>query len=243
MKSINTRLFFRVAGCLLLGFPLGVLMSSGLRLVIGHQADGDASTDSHRHLHGQVEQNETRVLPSPGLDYDLGVWVPIPDWNAFQTAVLHYDTSDTELVYVGEIEDPDAGGAFAVHQMFTGTSFDGGAVHWIWRSKPLLGEDSRTKRHEFVQPLAKKGTGSITCKVWPGFDDPDTETPFMETTFSTNVAGVTHVEAVIPIRGAAGEFLVAPQATYQYEQNTTGVKETLVGFRLGSRVKRSKRFS
>ncbi|MCH8193228.1 MAG: hypothetical protein IIA65_04325 [Planctomycetes bacterium] len=47
-------------------------MSSGLRLVIGHQADGDASTDSHRHLHGQVEQNETRVLPSPGLDYDLG---------------------------------------------------------------------------------------------------------------------------------------------------------------------------
>ncbi|MCH8218552.1 MAG: hypothetical protein IH892_17475 [Planctomycetes bacterium] len=71
MKAINTRLFFRVAGCLLLGFPLGVLMSGGLRLVIGHQADGDASTDSQRHLHGQEERTETRTLPSPGLDYDL----------------------------------------------------------------------------------------------------------------------------------------------------------------------------
>ncbi|MCH7919550.1 MAG: hypothetical protein IIC50_16395 [Planctomycetes bacterium] len=71
MKAINTRLFFRVAGCLLLGFPLGVLMSGGLRLVIGNQADGEASIDSQRHLHGQDERTETRTLPSPGLDYDL----------------------------------------------------------------------------------------------------------------------------------------------------------------------------
>ena len=71
MKAINTRLFFRVAGCLLLGFPAGVLVSAGLRLAIGNPADGDASTDSQRHLHGQDERTETRTLPSPGLDYDL----------------------------------------------------------------------------------------------------------------------------------------------------------------------------
>ena len=41
-------------------------------MVIGDQADGNASTDSQRHLHGQDEQTEASVLPSPGLDYDLG---------------------------------------------------------------------------------------------------------------------------------------------------------------------------
>ena len=40
--------------------------------MIGHQADGNASTDSRRHLRGQDEQTEASVLPSPGLDYDLG---------------------------------------------------------------------------------------------------------------------------------------------------------------------------
>jgi len=103
MKVINTRLLLRVAGCLLLGFPLGVLMSGGLRLVIGNQADGDASTDSQRHLHGQDELAETSVLPSPGLDYDLGRIQEVEDlskainktvyqvfdlqWNALETTI------------------------------------------------------------------------------------------------------------------------------------------------------------
>ena len=101
MKVINTRLFLRVAGCLLLGFPLGVLMSGGLRLVIGDQADVNASIDSHRHLHGQDEQVDAGVLPSPGLDYDLGRLQEVEDlskaidktvyqvfdlqWNALET--------------------------------------------------------------------------------------------------------------------------------------------------------------
>ncbi len=101
MRAINTRFFFRVAGCLLLGFPLGVLMSGGLRLVIGNQADGEASIDARRHLHGQDERTETRTLPSPGLDYDLGRIQEVEDlgkaidktvyqvfdlqWNALQT--------------------------------------------------------------------------------------------------------------------------------------------------------------
>lgn len=72
MKAISSRVLLRVAGCLLLGFPAGILMSAGLRLVIGHQTDGNVSTDSARHVHGQDEQTEASVLPSPGLDYDLG---------------------------------------------------------------------------------------------------------------------------------------------------------------------------
>ena len=112
MKAINTRLLLRVAGCLLLGFPLGALMGGGLRLVIGNQAHGNASTDSQRHLHGQDEQSETSVLSSPGLDYDLGRIQEVEDlskaidktiyqvfdlqWNALETSTDFSEYANVE---------------------------------------------------------------------------------------------------------------------------------------------------
>ena len=177
------------------------------------------------------------------LDLEKGIWIPIPDWPSFAAGALHFDANDNELYYVGEAVAVSAPGIYRVARNFFGDSFDGDPIEWVWRSRPLLGEDRLTKTHEAIQPFAATGTGgNVTVKIWPGYMDPDTEVPLMETSFTTVKAGHTHVEPVIQIESSSGEFLVDPRATYQFSQSSTGPKDTILGFGIAYRDHERKRF-
>ena len=111
-----------------------------------------------------------------------------------------------------------------------------------WRSKPLLGDEGFTKLFEYLEVICKEEAGvTLTIKVWEGFKDPDTETPFLETTMDLEDFTLTDVKKILEIENSSGAMIVDEEITVEFSTNSNVAQFRLVGFRFGYKIKPRKR--
>lgn len=119
---------------------------------------------------------------------------------------------------------------------------DGTNMTRRWRSKPLLGDDGRTKFFDYLDVVAAEAAGvTLTIKVWRGLQDPDTETPFMQYSMSLEDSTVTNVKEIIEIADSNAARLVDEEITVEFSTTSNVDPFRLVGFRIGYFTKQRKR--
>jgi len=182
--------------------------------------------------------------PNFALGYHLETnnWVVFPDYPETAHALTYRDLTNIERYYMtGALPD---GGQFKLYRQYSGFTFDGDPIEWIWRSKPLLTDTGDTFTFEFIEPVCLEGpVNTFQIKAWRGFEDPDVATPHLDTTVNLDAPGEQFVHPIVPLQNAAGDLMVDQEITLQFGENTIQQKATMVGFRLGFRKKRRKRFS
>lgn len=182
--------------------------------------------------------------PDFALGYHLETnnWVVFPDYPPLAAALAYRDEVNLERYYMsGAIAD---GGQFDLYRQFVGYSFGGDPITWIWRSKPLLTDTGDTFTFEYIEPICIEGEGSPTfeVKAWRGFEDPDLVVPWMDSFVTLDRPGQEYVHPIIPLQNDDGDLMVDQEITLQFGETSITQKATMVGFRMGFRKKRRKRF-
>ena len=189
-----------------------------------------------------------------GWDYRRNVWWVYPDFTTLLSGTLHHATNLDEFVFAGQAT---AGTGGLVYQMFTGNNFDGGTYDWQWRTKPLIPsqeitqsragrkyESGQTYHFDWLEPVFESLSAStVTIKAWPGYQDPDTENPFMDTTVALEDTTATHKKEVVFVENSTGGYLVDEEARFQFSESSGSYRPKLVGFHMGVKPKSTKRVS
>ena len=185
-----------------------------------------------------------------GWDYRHNVWWVYPDFTTLLCGTLHHATNMDEFVFSGQATGATGG---LIYQMFTGDDFDGSTYAWQWRTKPLMPmqeftrgvkDSGNTFHFDWIEPVFESLTAStITIKAWPGYEDPDTQNPFMDTSMSLEDTSATHKKEVIFVEDGSGGYLVDEEARFQFSETSAAYRPKLLGFHLGVKPKTQKRLS
>ena len=185
-----------------------------------------------------------------GWDYRRNVWWIYPDFTTLLSGTVHHTTDMDEFVFSGQAT---AGTGGLVYQMFTGNNFDGAAYEWRWRTKPLLPQrdiSRQRKDHgmsfhwDWLEPVFESlAASTVTIKAWAGYEDPDTENPFMDTTMSLEDTSATHKKEVVFVENATGGYLVDEEVRFQFSESSAAYRPKMLGFHVGVKPKPTKRLS
>jgi len=185
-----------------------------------------------------------------GWDYRRNVWWIYPDFTTLLSGTLHHETDLDEYVFAGQATGATGG---LIYQLFTGTNFDGATYDWQWRTKPLLptqgitrnpADSGNTFHFDWIEPIFESlAASTVTIKVWPGYEDPDTENPFMDTSMSLEDTSATHKKEIIFVEDSTGGYLVDEEARFQFSETSASYRPKLLGFHLGVKPKSRKRVS
>ena len=183
-----------------------------------------------------------------GWDYRRNVWWVYPDFTTLLCGALHHETDLDEYVFAGQAT---AGTGGLIYQMFTGTNFDGSTYDWRWRTKPLLPQQEISRQQkdhgmtfhfDWIEPVFESlAASTVTIKAWAGYEDPDTENPFMSTSMSLEDASATHKKEVVFVENDTGGYLVDEEARFEFSESSAAYRPKMLGFHLGVKPKSTKR--
>ena len=183
------------------------------------------------------------TLPDTGILWQASedAWHIIEDHPKMMSGVLFQDSNLAFHVFFGEGDS--AVGGYIYEGLKSGENqIDGVNMTGRWRSKPLLGDEGFTKLFEYLEVICKEEAGvTLTIKVWEGFKDPDTETPFLETTMDLEDSTLTDVKKILEIENSSGAMIVDEEITVEFSTNSNVAQFRLVGFRFGYKIKPRKR--